>query len=78
MDDKLCLCDIKCGERCKVMDLTAKGSLRRRLGDLGIIKGTEIECVLKSPLGDPCAFLICGTLIALRKEDSRFIEVEVI
>lgn len=49
----------------------------RRLLDLGIVKGTTITPVLKSPSGDPTAFLVRGSTIALRKEDAKLIEVEI-
>lgn len=59
----------------KVVTLNCNGSIRRRLLDLGIVKGTIITPVLKSPSGDPTAFLIRGSTIALRKEDAELIEV---
>ena len=51
--------------------------MRRRLQDLGLAEGREILCLGRSPLGDPAAYLICGAAIALRRADSRQIEVEV-
>lgn len=59
-----------------VKSLSCNGSLKRRLLDLGIIKGTKITPILKSPSGDPTAFEIRGTLIALRKEDAELIKIE--
>ena len=44
--------------------------------DLGFTKGTKIVPVFRSPFGDPTAFEIRGTVIALRKEDSCLIDVE--
>lgn len=44
--------------------------MRRRMQDIGLIEGTEVECVQKSPAGDPVAYRIRGALIALRAEDS--------
>ena len=44
--------------------------------DLGIISGTVIIPVLKSPSGDPRAFEVRGTLLAIRKEDACKIIVE--
>ncbi|MFQ7025812.1 MAG: FeoA family protein [Acutalibacteraceae bacterium] len=44
--------------------------MRRRLQDIGLIEGTKVECIQKSPSGDPIAFLIRGAVIALRTEDS--------
>ncbi|MCL1917750.1 MAG: ferrous iron transport protein A [Peptococcaceae bacterium] len=51
-------------------------SMRRRLQDLGLIEGTEVVCVCKSPLGDPKAFGIRGAVIALRAEDSSRVRVQ--
>ena len=57
------------GEKARVYDLLSEGSMRRRFLDIGLIKGTQIECVGKSPMGDPVAFLIRGAVIAIRCED---------
>ena len=59
----------------KVNDIKCVEGIKRRLIDLGIIKGTKIEPVLLSPSGDPRAFSVRGTLIAIRKEDAENIEV---
>lgn len=59
----------------KVTNLIVDGKLRRRFLDLGIINGTEIRPLYTSPLGDPRAYLIRGTVIAIREEDARFIQV---
>ena len=57
-------------------ELNCNGNIRRRLLDLGLVKGTKITPVFKSPSGDPTAFEIRKTLIALRKEDSKFINLK--
>lgn len=57
------------GERGTVKDIRLTGSMRRRLQDIGLISGTPVECVSKSPLGDPSAYLIRGAVIALRASD---------
>lgn len=49
----------------------------RRLRDLGMVAGTRIKCVFKSPLGDPAAYSIRGAIIAIREEDAAGILVEV-
>ena len=56
--------------------LTANGFIQRRLLDLGIIEGTKIEVLHRSPLGDPVAYQIRGTVIALRKEEAKQIWVK--
>lgn len=62
--------DLKQGQRARVKSLLSTGSIRRRLQDIGIIEGTEVECLQKSPTGDPVAYLVRGAVIALRSEDS--------
>ena len=69
------LMNLKEGERARVSSLLSRGSMRRRLQDIGLIEGTEVECVQKSPTGDPVAYRIRGALIALRSEDSSNILV---
>ena len=49
--------------------------MRRRLLDIGLVEGTNIECLQKSPAGDPVAYLIRGAVIALRAEDSAAVLV---
>lgn len=51
-----------------VEELMAEGIIRRRMLDLGLIHGTTIKSLMKSPAGDPIAYEIRGTVIALRKE----------
>ncbi len=52
-----------------------RGMIRRRLLDLGMIPGTRVECLQKSPAGDPAAYLIRGAVIALRCEDSALVQI---
>ncbi|MFL7813981.1 MAG: DtxR family transcriptional regulator [Anaerolineales bacterium] len=54
----------------------SRGVERRRLLDLGVIPGTEISVEMLSPGGDPTAYRIRGTVIALRSTQARLIQVE--
>lgn len=63
-------------EKAIVYDLTAKEETRRRLQDLGLIRGTQVMCLMHSPLGDPAAFAIRGAVIALRSEDAAQVLVD--
>ena len=63
------------GEKASVTALASEGAIRRRLLDLGIIVGTEIEPLYKNPSGNPVAYLIRGTVIALRAETTEKILV---
>lgn len=60
-----------------VLDISSNDSMRRRLRDLGFVNGARVSCVLVSPLGDPAAYLVCGAVIALRREDSSCVRIKV-
>ena len=57
------------GERGIVTQLSTVGSMRRRFLDIGLVKNTVVECLGRSPGGDPSAYLIRGAVIAIRAED---------
>lgn len=78
MIQEIRLTDLREGQQGKVTNILASGAMRRRLLDLGVIEGTNIICVQKSPAGDPIAFLIRGATIALRSEDSSDIIVSMV
>ncbi|HCF50546.1 MAG TPA: ferrous iron transport protein A [Syntrophomonas sp.] len=63
------------GRKANVTMLTSDGATRRRMLDLGIIDGTDIEPLYKSPSGNPVAYLIRGAVIALRSDVSEKIIV---
>lgn len=58
-----------------IQSLNSKGNLRRRLLDLGFVAGNHVTAVLESPLGDPVAYSIMGSIIALRQEDASEINI---
>lgn len=63
------------GRHARVTSLQFDSVSKRRLNDLGVIDGTEIVALHESPFGNPVAYLIRGTVIALRTEVSRMILV---
>ncbi|GAB6139103.1 FeoA family protein [Halanaerobaculum tunisiense] len=70
------LTDLPIGDQGKIIKLKATGIKRRRLLDLGLIPGTIVSAKRRSPSGDPTAFIIRGTTLALRSEETDLIEVE--
>ena len=70
------LCDIAPGQGACVCGLATQGTMRRRLLELGLVDGTIVECLGRSPWADPSAFLIRGAVIALRKADCAGILVQ--
>lgn len=53
-----------------VVDVQVEGLNRRRLLNLGLVPGTRVEVIRRSPLGGSIAFNIRGAVIALRQEES--------
>ncbi len=72
------LVDLKPGDSGRVVGISpaCQGAQRRRLLDLGVVRGTEIEAALASAMGDPVAYRIRGALIALRSEQAEWIRIE--
>ena len=72
------LSEIGKGETVRVLGIHPglQGPQRRRLLDLGLVPGTLVEAELSSAGGDPVAYRIRGALIALRKDQSRWIQVD--
>jgi Fe2+ transport system protein FeoA len=64
------------GHAAVVTVIRNKSTERRRLFDLGILPGTRIENVMSSPLGDPVAYRVRSSVVALRREQARLIEIE--
>jgi ferrous iron transport protein A len=60
---------------CRVVMISARGPVRRRLFALGFVPGALIESVRAAPFGDPVEYRIKGYCISLRKEDAQAIAV---
>lgn len=75
MADERTMAQLQVGDGAKITHLAIEGGLRRRLQDIGLIAGTAVRCVGKSPGGDPMAYAIRGAVIALRQEDAARIFV---
>lgn len=64
------------GEKGKVVSLGEKGPGRRRLMDMGITPGVEIQIVKVAPLGDPIEINLRGYELSLRKDEANQIKVD--
>jgi DtxR family Mn-dependent transcriptional regulator len=63
------------GERGTIVGLRCRGLTRRRLMDLGLTSGTTIEAVLRAALGEPVAYRVRDTQVALRREQATQIMI---
>ncbi len=71
------LSELKQGEKGKVVKIGGKGNVLRRLLDMGLVSGSEVEMQRVAPLGDPIEINIKGYNLSLRKEEASSIQVEV-
>ena len=62
---------LRVGQSARVSHIEAEPAMRRRLLDIGLIPGTRVTCVGKSPAGDPAAYAFRGAVIALRRADAE-------
>ena len=68
---------VKIGDIVEVTKMGAKGDVRFRLLDMGLVKGVEIKIIRMAPLGDPIEILINGFNLSLRIDEANSIEVKV-
>ncbi len=59
------------GDRMVIAAVGGECEMRGRLEDLGFDEGSVICCIGAAPLGDPRAYLIRGSVVALRQADAR-------
>ena len=64
------------GQTVKVVKLEGEGAVKRRIMDMGITKGTQIEVRKVAPLGDPIEVTVRGYELSVRKADAENIIVE--
>ena len=69
--------ELKTGERGKIVKVGGGGSIHRRLLDMGLVSGSDVEVERVAPLGDPIEVRIKGYHLTLRKEEAANIYVEV-
>jgi ferrous iron transport protein A len=65
------------GQTARVKRVGGQGVVRRRLMDMGMVRGIEVELLKAAPLGDPLEYLLRGYHLSLRKIEAQVIEIEV-
>lgn len=63
------------GQSARVGKVGGAGAVRRRLMDMGIVRGAEIAVVKASPMGDPVEYRVRGYHLSLRRSEAELIEV---
>ena len=68
--------DAVVGSKVKVVKIEGQGVVKRRIMDMGITKGVEMNIRKVAPLGDPIEVTVRGYDLSLRKADAQMIQVE--
>ncbi len=76
MENIIGMNNLKKYQKGKVEEVLINGKIRNRLSDLGLIKGTYIQCLYKKH--GLSAYLIRGAVIALRNEDTALIKIKLV
>lgn len=68
--------EVSCGETVRVTRISGEGAVKRRIMDMGIVKGVEVYVRKVAPLGDPVEVTVRGYEMSLRRADAGIIAVE--
>jgi ferrous iron transport protein A len=68
--------ELKPKEKGRILKVGGRGVIRRRLLDMGLVSGSEIEVERVAPLGDPIEIRVKGYHLSLRKEEAVNIQME--
>lgn len=69
------LSELQTGERGVIIKVMEHGGFRRRIIEMGFVKGKTVEVLLNAPLKDPIKYKIMGYEISLRRQEAAMIEV---
>lgn len=69
------LSELQTGERGVIIKVMGHGGFRRRIIEMGFVKGKTVEVLLNAPLKDPIKYKIMGYEISLRRQEAAMIEV---
>ena len=69
------LSELKTGEKGVIIKVLGHGGFRKRIVEMGFIKGKTVEVILNAPLRDPVKYQIMGYEISLRHQEAEMIEV---
>ncbi len=78
MGNQIPLIDAEMKVKVKVTEIALESKVRRRIMDMGIVKGTTLVVTGKAPMGDPIELQVRGYTLSLRKSEAKDIMVELI
>ena len=69
------LSELKTGEKGVIVKVLGHGGFRKRIVEMGFVKGNTVEVILNAPLKDPIKYRILGYEISLRRQEAAMIEI---
>ena len=69
------LSELKTGEKAYIVKVKGHGGFRKRIVEMGFIKGQQVEVMLNAPLQDPVKYKVMGYEVSLRRQEAEMIEV---
>jgi len=69
------LSELQNGKKAIIVKVRGRGAFRKRITEMGFIKGQEIKAIKNAPLNDPVQYTIMGYEISLRRSEAELIEV---
>ena len=69
------LSELKTGESATILKVTGHGGFRRRIMEMGFVRGQRVEVILNAPLKDPIEYKIMGYDISLRRSEADMVVV---
>lgn len=68
--------ELQVGQKARISAISAHGELGRRIRDMGLIPGADVEVTGRAPLQDPVALRLKGFTLSLRNDEAEHITVE--
>ena len=69
------LSELKTGEKASIVKVSGHGGFRKRIIEMGFVKGKVVESLLDAPLNDPVKYRVMGYEVSLRRSEAQLIEV---
>ena len=69
------LSELKTGEKGVIVKVLGHGGFRKRIVEMGFVKGKTVEVLLNAPLKDPIKYKVMGYEISLRRQEAEMIEI---
>ena len=69
------LSDVKTGDTAIITKVLGRGAFRKRITEMGFVKGKEVTVIKSAPLLDPIEYEIMGYKVSLRRSEAELVEV---